>query len=554
MQQRMRALSAATTVLALGMIAPADAAVQLHLLGRPAEVTPAPQIDNGVVLGSPEVIVGQLGCRFISEERRLVIIAPDGPRVQLRADSDEMIVDGRRERLVRPAFMAGERLICPLRPVLQALGCIVTIDDEEKTLDIAVPLESIRVFADDQGARVQVRAPLPIEGALSHITDPDRWYVDLAGARATLEHETAYVNLGAVSRVRWGQFSTNPSIARLVADMRGEVKAVWKPHEDRRGGDLVLGKIDGDEPRIERHVPTIVRLETITPDPDTTIVRVQTSDPVPFEYDVTRKPPRVTVQLPDAAPIMPIAPIAVDSPFVASARLDGTAGEPGATLELEMRQLIHFEVEQTEEPCAVNVIFRRGRLSDRLIVVDAGHGGHDSGARGKTLLEKDVNLDVARQVAAKLMKAGARPVLTRDSDVFVDLYDRPGLANRIGADLFVSIHCNAMPQPNTNYGTETYYYHDRSKCLGLIMQSELVRKLGRRDNGLRWANFCVIRESKMPAVLVELMYLNHDEEHAILMRPETRAAAAEAIFEGLRQYVEGTGTAAERAADTEMGS
>ncbi|MGC9319259.1 MAG: N-acetylmuramoyl-L-alanine amidase family protein, partial [Armatimonadota bacterium] len=124
------------------------------------------------------------------------------------------------------------------------------------------------------------------------------------------------------------------------------------------------------------------------------------------------------------------------------------------------------------------------------------------------------------------------------------------LANRISADLFVSIHCNAMPRPNTGRGTETYYYHARSKCLGLIMQAELVRRLSRRDNGLRWANFCVTRESKMPAVLVELMYLNTDEEEALLAKPEVRTAAAEAIVEGLRQYVEGTGSVAER---SEMG-
>jgi N-acetylmuramoyl-L-alanine amidase len=150
------------------------------------------------------------------------------------------------------------------------------------------------------------------------------------------------------------------------------------------------------------------------------------------------------------------------------------------------------------------------------------------------------------------MAIGAQTMLTRDSDVYVDLYDRPGLANRIDADLFVSIHCNAMPTRNTGHGTETFYYHDRSMALGAVIHGELMKALKRTDRGLKWANFCVTRESHMPAVLVELMFLNDDREEALLARPEVRTAAADAIVEGLRQYVEGTGSAPDPA-DTEMG-
>ena len=227
---------------------------------------------------------------------------------------------------------------------------------------------------------------------------------------------------------------------------------------------------------------------------------------------------------------MPIAPVAVGGPFVSAARLEGTPGEPGVTLTLSMRQLVHFEVAESTDPPAVSIIFHRGRLADKRIVVDAGHGGHDSGARGTVLREKDVNLDVARQVATRLTALGALTTLTRESDVFVDLYDRPRLANRIGADLFVSIHCNAMPKPETGRGTETYYY--RAQQVPGAGADGAVQALT-RDNGVRWATSRHPR-MQMPAVLVELIH-QHRRGQALLARPVRTGGDRD--VEGPRRYV-----------------
>lgn len=537
--------TAAVLCAALALAGPGHAAMQVIVLGQPAALSPAPQVTDGVLLGAPEAIVGRLGCRFLTDEGgALTVISSTGQRIIIRPGSDRLTIDGREQIMPAKATVAGGKLICPLRPVLEAVGAVVSWDGSAGLLDVATRISAIEVYADEQGARIDVRSELPVAGVLTHVGDPERWYVDLPGATVSeLEHERTLVSLGAVVRVRWGQFGAAPAVARVVVDLREPAEGRWEPAPDGRGGSIIVGTVHGDEPRIERHLPVITRLLTSNPDADSTLVTVELSDPAAFEYDVRAQPAEVTLSLPDAAPQMPIAPVAVEGPFVSAARLEGTPGEPGATLTLSLRQLVHFEVAESADPPAVTIIFRRGRLADKRIVVDAGHGGHDSGARGTALFEKDVNLDVARQVAARLVALGALTTLTRESDVFVDLYDRPRLANRIGADLFVSIHCNAMPRPETGRGTETYYYHARSKCLGLVLHESLVQALGRRDNGLRWANFCVTRESEMPAVLVELMYINTAEEQALLMRPETRTAAAAGIVEGLRRYVEGTGSA-----------
>ncbi len=533
---------AAILLVALVIASTCHAAVTVRLHGQVVELSPTPQVRDTVLLGAPATIVGRLGCRFMSgDDHSLIIITPAGRRIVLTPGSSRFTVDDRLLAMPGEAFLAGDRLICPLIPVLEAIGAVVRWDAEAGRLDVETRIASIEVHADELGARIDVHSELASAGTLAHMEGPERYYVDLPGARVEgLEHDRTLVNLGAVLRVRWGQFQQDPAIARVVVDLRERVDVRWEPRADGLGGSLIVGEVQGDEPLIDRHVPTITRLLTSTPGEDTTLVTVELSDPVPFEYRTCADPPRVLLELPDAAPIMPIAPVAVDGPFVATASLQGAPGQPGATLTLAMRQLVHFEVVQSDDPTAITIIFRRGRIADRRIVIDPGHGGRDSGARGTTLLEKDVNLDVARQVAARLMEMGAQVVLTRDSDVFVDLYDRPRMANRIGADLFLSVHCNAMPRPNTGRGTETYYYHNYSQCLAVVVHQTLVAALGRRDNGVRWANFCVTRESDMPAVLVELMYLNTDEEEALLARPEVRTAAAEAIAEGLRRYVEGT--------------
>ena len=184
--------------------------------------------------------------------------------------------------------------------------------------------------------------------------------------------------------------------------------------------------------------------------------------------------------------------------------------------------------------------FQRESLLATMVALDPGHGGYHLGARGRRLKEKDVNLDVARRASAQLSAWGVPHILTRTEDRTLGLYERPALAEAVGAKAFVSIHCNASDGPKTGHGTETFYCHRESKCLGLIVHRSMVAALGRADRGLKTARFAVIREAKMPAVLTELMFIDNEQEEALLEQPSTREAAAQAIVAALRQYVEGS--------------
>lgn len=179
-----------------------------------------------------------------------------------------------------------------------------------------------------------------------------------------------------------------------------------------------------------------------------------------------------------------------------------------------------------------------GTLKGQTIVIDAGHGAKDPGAVANGLKEKDVVLDVALRVQKKLTDAGAKVIMTRSSDVFLELEDRAAIANNSGGSAFVSIHANAAA--STAYGTETYYdsQYQKEKSLELAtnIQSNMIKTLGTRDRGVKEAGFYVIKYTRIPSVLVELGFITNADEAKRMATTSFRDQAASAIVEGLKQY------------------
>lgn len=213
----------------------------------------------------------------------------------------------------------------------------------------------------------------------------------------------------------------------------------------------------------------------------------------------------------------------------------GNETDTGAKLVVILKKDGGYLLQQ--DPQNVRLLVGTFDLSDMTVVLDAGHGGGDSGAIGVNgTCEKDINLDVILRAGKLLEREGAKVLYSRSDDTFIPLNDRPGLANRRNVDLFVSVHCNSMPQPNTASGSQTYYYTSRSAKLAAAMHEELVKGVGLRDGGVRTASYLVIRKSNMPAVLLELAFINNTREEGLLCSPVFRQKAAQAIVNGIRRY------------------
>ncbi|MBU3665788.1 MAG: N-acetylmuramoyl-L-alanine amidase [Chthoniobacterales bacterium] len=167
----------------------------------------------------------------------------------------------------------------------------------------------------------------------------------------------------------------------------------------------------------------------------------------------------------------------------------------------------------------------------RTVVVDAGHGGIDKGARGVDgSLEKKYTLDTAKRIERGLRSKGYRVIMTRKGDYFVPLPTRAAISNRQRGAIFVSVHYNDAPRSAPN-GTETYYFNSRSYPLAAHIQRELARISYNR--GVKTARFHVLRNNARPAVLVELGFLSNPTEARRIRSAGYRQRLADAVVRGV---------------------
>ncbi|MDD2401824.1 MAG: N-acetylmuramoyl-L-alanine amidase [Clostridia bacterium] len=196
------------------------------------------------------------------------------------------------------------------------------------------------------------------------------------------------------------------------------------------------------------------------------------------------------------------------------------------------------------------------KLTGKVIVLDPGHasiqpgGWLDPGTVGRwlKLQEKDVNLGIVLKLRNMLEEAGAKVVLTHSGRTGLSLAQRAEVANNINADIFVSIHANANDTPGIS-GHSTYYLapagnatlssqrYERQK-LATLVQREMVATGGRKDGGIIEKNFAVLRETRMPSILVETAYLSDRTEEALLAQDWYRQKLAIGIFNGIVAYFE----------------
>ena len=236
-------------------------------------------------------------------------------------------------------------------------------------------------------------------------------------------------------------------------------------------------------------------------------------------------------------------------------------------------------------------------LAVHKIAIDAGHGGGSTGTRTpEGLMEKDLTLDIAERLQRLLQTQSFQVVMTRQGDREVSLEQRGALANRAGADIFVSIHVNWIENRRSR-GVETYYLgptedpyltrlaasenresgysmadmrrlldriyagvrQDKSRRLAETVQGALFQSLGKlspeeEDRGVKAAPFIVLLSTEMPAILAEVSSLSNDEEARLLAKPLYRQYIAEALAKGIRGYAEAVEGAPEAVAAGGKGS
>lgn len=176
----------------------------------------------------------------------------------------------------------------------------------------------------------------------------------------------------------------------------------------------------------------------------------------------------------------------------------------------------------------------------KIVVLDAGHGAHDGGAvvgiTGK--LEKDFTLSLSLKIEALLQNnPNIEVIMTRDGDTYPELVERAKIANNANADIFISVHANSVAGSPSASGTETYYKKSEDKALADIIHKHMSKATGFKDRKVKSANLSVLRNTDMPAALLEVGFLSNKAEEATLFDEDFQDRVAQSIVDGIKEYL-----------------
>jgi N-acetylmuramoyl-L-alanine amidase len=188
---------------------------------------------------------------------------------------------------------------------------------------------------------------------------------------------------------------------------------------------------------------------------------------------------------------------------------------------------------------AVLVVCAMGSIASaagfRTVVIDPGHGGHDCGGQWGKVYEKHLALDTATRLEASLKRMGYQTVMTRRSDYFISLPQRVAIGNRYKNAIFVSLHFNYTWKEHV-CGLETFYHSAEGQKLAHYVQRSLVRETRTVDRNAKFARFYVIRNSTLPAILVEGGFVTNEQERERMKSGDFREAIARGIADGIQRY------------------
>ncbi|HEY3416080.1 MAG TPA: N-acetylmuramoyl-L-alanine amidase, partial [Armatimonadota bacterium] len=443
-----------------------------------------------------------------------------------------------------PRLIDGD-LYLPVRSLAPWVNAEARYDAAKKALSLQ-PLLTVSYVTRSTDVALLVRCSAPLQYTSGRMSNPPRFYMDFKNAALGLAEQQVPVEAGGIQRLRLSQYSAVPSVVRLVIDLTGpsapETAKLVLGTEISEEGRLATVTIGEPKPAAPSMTPPsagpckITGL-TLSPCKDQlTEVSLTAEGPLEASSEFNSRTRQLTLIIPNGLNAVPKEQMgAVDDKVVAKIEAIGSAETPGTKLVVTLKQEAGYLV--NADMTGLHILLGSFSLADMRIVLDAGHGGNDTGAIGyRGTLEKDINLDVIQRTARLLQATGATVYLTRSDDTFITLDGRPALANNNNADIFLSVHCNSSAARNTLSGTQTYYYTPQSAALAAAIHPEIVKALELKDGGIRTARFLVIRKSNMPAVLVELAFINNGNEESLLCTPEFRQKAAQGLVNGLRRF------------------
>lgn len=297
--------------------------------------------------------------------------------------------------------------------------------------------------------------------------------------------------------------------------------------------DMQRGDTNGQQPVITQETSRSISMSIPLSAPMTSSVRFQRKDLFTFDVTLLGVHFRSSVSKPESETIQSM-----------TVRDTGDA----SVIRITTARPMGVQVSSVDNAVLLTLHKPSGsaRLTGRVIVIDPGHGGKDSGARSPVgdLCEKQLTLPIGEDLAAALAASGASVIMTRNSDVFIPLPERPSIANRAGADLFISVHANSNRVSGSRSGTTTYYHGSdpNGKLLAECVEHEIgavsgMPMIGTVSDTSRYkSGFAVLRGCRMPAILIETGYINTQSDREKLADPSVQKEIAGAVVKGVKEF------------------
>lgn len=432
----------------------------------------------------------------------------------------------------------GEEAVARVRAAMNRPGVVRVV------VDLAAPLGYTLEYAGGAPARLAVRFNTQITGfELDATALVPRLLVSTTGRSAISPPQ---VDSNGVALIDFPGASIASPQAEVLPES-GPVKSVRSSALDDGGTRVFVELSDGyravvreslcDDEKAVIDFALAIRSIKWREEPGCTVVDIMTSGPVDANPFRLKDPSRLAVDLPGVR-AAGIPASVVQSPSVEQIRV-AQFTEDTARVVLDLKEAWAHAWEVLPGNMGVRLKVGTSPVFGRTIMIDPGHGGTDPGAVYDGVFEKDLNLDMALRLRQLLSESGARAVMTRDSDVSVELCDRSRMANELMPDVFISVHCNSTKWDVFPSGTETYYCSavPYSQELAALTHTCVLRELKLMDRHVRRGDYHVVRETRAPAVLVEVAFMSNGTDLKKLRDPEFRQKAAVGMFDGLSMYL-----------------
>lgn len=508
---------------------------------------------------------------------KTAIISQNGKEIRMTIDSRNIYVNGQKKVIdqefvpklvVFPSKGKDARTMIPFRLVSETLGYEVGYDkareipyintsksepepEPEPKPEPEEDLSYLNRVKDIQKEFVNGKETILVYNTENvsintmKLSNPERIVIDIKDSLLEGKTEITYdYELGFIKGVRISQFSPdnnykpNDKIVRIVLDIKDGVNNPEVKIE-KDGNRLIITP--------EANIWQILNYST---EGNSKIVSINANRDTDYDIDYNEHRRTMTISLPIENIDLIEEKVDINDGLIKDINVSQIRDR--AYITISFTRDVEYNVLSRSIDDKISVSFKRDRSnekpSDKLIVIDPGHGGSDPGACHNGVREKDVTLPISLKLNEALQDKGYNTVMTRYDDTSLELYGRAPIANNVDADLFISIHANSVGNGSSEIRGIQVLYHSKDKAnvtkeetlaLAQIMMEEVTRGTGAPNKGLLpRERTVVIRDTNMPSILIETGFLTNPEEANLLTTEEYQYLIVESIVRGIERYFE----------------